>query len=97
MAEGVALGASKIAKLQELNDEAMNIIKNDIADQYNTFQYVVKNLSSWADETAVGSELRNKMQKTVEEVFRLMNGSSNLHHSLEELIELQGKINNSLE
>ncbi len=97
MANSIALGQSTIQELRRTITEANDIIVNQMADQYNTFQYVVKNLDNWASEVAVGSSLRQKMQQRVETVKSLMDGSRELYRALENLADLQEKINNTME
>ncbi len=90
----VVLGQSRIARLREINSEVYDIVSNDFPDQYNTFQYVVKNLDEWADEVTVANDTRQRLQATVDKCYKLMEGSKKLYQVVEDLANQQESLNN---
>ncbi len=90
------MGDSVLNELRSVNDEIKRKIIPRLADEYNTFQYVVKNLDAWADEVVVGAELRNRMQLLVSRFKSLMDATEGLYDAINNLVCRQEQINNDI-
>lgn len=91
----VGFGNSQIGAIRDLLPNLERICDRELADQYNTFQYVVKNLEKWADETTIGKDLRSDMLKLVQEFEHLMYNTKSYVHDMDEFLRAQQRINDT--
>lgn len=68
------------------------IVKLD--DCLNTFDYVVSNLSVWADETTVGSQMKENLEKLTKAVYSTIESSKTISNNIKEFLDLQEQYNN---
>lgn len=73
----------------------IDLSRTNIDDCINTFQYVVKSLSEWADETTIGNELRSELVTLVETVENLNEKTGQLMQTVNEFAARQERINNN--
>lgn len=58
----MALGNQELGQVSSYQEHIAKIVANELKDEYNTFQYVTNNLSTWADETVIGAELKKDLE-----------------------------------
>ena len=63
-------------------------------DQWNTFQYVTKNISGWADDTTIGKEVRESLKLLTDCFYSMVANTEKLTQVLKEFINEQKTINN---
>lgn len=88
----MALGRTKIEEVKN-GISSINYYISEFDDCLNTFNYVVTNLSEWADETTIGSDLRDKLQKLTNAVRDTNNYTKNLVENLNNFVERQEQYN----
>ena len=68
----MALGRSDISRVQDLENDIRTQVNGTLADCWNTFQFVANGLEGWADETVIGSEIKQNVVKLAEMLNKLM-------------------------
>ncbi|MDE5889025.1 MAG: hypothetical protein K2H20_03300 [Bacilli bacterium] len=91
----MALGNQEIAKIRSYQEHIAKICKDELKDQYNTFQYVTKNLSVWADETVIGADLKRDMETLSNGIKALISLTESINDDVAVLVEEQETTNNS--
>lgn len=89
----MALGNSAVMKLRREILDISDAKSSVLDDCWNTFQYVVNNLESWADETTIGNELKVSLMKLVDSVESVNNELDKLCKQTFEFIDHQEAIN----
>ena len=69
----MALGRSKISKVQGLRADVQSQVNGTISDCWNTLQYVANGLESWAGETSIGTESMQNAKKLAECLNQMIN------------------------
>jgi len=64
----MALGRTDIANLREKVNAIRSINNVTMMDCWNTFQYITRNLDSWANETVIGNEMKQDLNVITQSV-----------------------------
>lgn len=91
----MALGTTALNELKQDEETILGICNNRMPECFATFDYVVKSLDDWADETVVGQELRKDLSKYATWVRDLNEKTKELCTSMESFIEYQNQINDT--
>lgn len=91
----MALGKQELAQIKSYQEDIAKVCAKELKDEWNTFQYVAKNLSVWADETVIGAELKKDMVTLAEGIEALISLTESLNQDVTALVEAQEKANNS--
>lgn len=90
----MALGRQALTQIDNLQNAIRKNCEN-MDDCWNTFQYVVNNLHEWADETTIGNESLEKLQKVTRIVQEMISSTRNLNEQLiTDFVNRQIEINN---
>ena len=95
----MALGTTSIEKLNKKNEEIIKLINfgNEqtecVYSVWNTFNYVSKNLSLWADETAIGANVKQNVNQLANSLYELMNSTDRLNNKISTFIVNQKTLN----
>lgn len=95
----MALGKTGTANLESKNYEIFNAIKfgneqsESIYSVWNTFNYVAKNLSGWADETTIGTNVKQNIINLSNSLYDLMVSTNKLNDKLDKFIFSQKQLN----
>lgn len=80
--------------IEEMKKELIeNINSDNMYSCWNTFQYVAKNLGSWADDTVIGSVAKDDFIKLCNIIFNTMTVSKEMLNNLINFNENQKQIN----
>ena len=60
---------------------------------WNTFQYVGKNLSLWADETTIGANVKQNITQLTNALYNLMQTTNSLNNKIETFLSNQKVLN----
>ena len=90
----MALGNSQLNTFECDRMDISLIISQKMRNSWNTFNYVSKNLSAWADETTIGKELREDLIKTVDYLQQLLDLTDEFICKLDNFASAQRAINN---
>ena len=93
----MALGATRLKQVEGNITEVLNELSKDIPDRLNTFNYVYNSLDKWADETVVGTTLREQIKKMNSGIEELSGTTRKIIDRLSEFVEKQKEINNRIE
>ena len=89
----MALGNTAVTNLKREVLDISDVKQNVLNDCWNTFQYVVNRLESWADETTVGNELKTSLMQLVDSVESVNNELDKLCAQMNEFIQSQETTN----
>lgn len=89
----MALGTQELAQIKTYQENISKVCADELKDEWNTFQYIAKNLSAWADETVIGAELKKDMNVLAEGVKALISLTESLNSDITALVEAQEKAN----
>jgi len=95
----MALGNPGIQRLSEQNNEIISSINfgneqaEGIYSVWNTFNYVAKNLSIWADETIIGANIKQNINQLSNSLYDLMNSTNRLNDKISAFIVNQKTLN----
>lgn len=89
----MALGRSKISKVQNLSSDIRGEVNGTIADCWNTFNYVSQSLSSWASETEIGSESRENAQKLADCLKQMIDAINTHQNNVDSFLNQQIQLN----
>lgn len=93
----MALGSQELAQIKSYQEHIAKICKEELKDEYNTFQYVTKNLGAWADETVIGTELKKDMEVLTKGIKALISLTESLNGDVAVLVEEQESLNKGFE
>lgn len=93
----MALGSQELAQIKSYQEHIAKICKEELKDEYNTFQYVTKNLGAWADETVIGTELKKDMEVLTKGIKALISLTESLNGDVAVLVEEQESLNKGIE
>jgi len=95
----MALGTPGIGTLSQKLEEIKQAINfgneqgEGIYSTWNTFNYVAKNLSVWADETMIGANVKQNVNQLSNTLFELMSSTNKLNTKMENFIIRQKELN----
>lgn len=95
----MALGTTGIGKMDQQLEEIKTSISfgNEqsecIYSTWNTFQYVAKNLSVWADETIIGAKVKQNVIQLSNALYNLMEATNRLNSKVDTFISKQKELN----
>ena len=95
----MALGTSGIGTLSKKVEEIKTAIKfgneesESIYSTWNTFNYVSKNLSLWADETLIGANVKLNLSQLSNTLYALMESTNRLNNKMTNFINKQKELN----
>ena len=89
----MALGNSEIIRVRGNNNTINDNVNYSLKNSWNTFQWVAKNLSKWSDETTIGSESVQYLNKLASDLKRLIENTSKLTNVVENFVNNQEMIN----
>jgi len=89
----MALGNSQLNALECDRMDIDLIVDQQMKNSWNTFQYVAKNLQAWADETTIGSELRQNLIKLTEGLDATLRNTHNLTNAVGKFVQNQRRLN----
>jgi len=95
----MALGISSIGKMMDHLEKIKGAIKyGDVYSEcvystWNTFNYVAKNLSVWADETTIGANVKQNVNQLSDALKILMDSTEKLNKKMDEFITYQKSLN----
>ena len=95
----MALGESSLNKLYDLNGQIGGYIGLGNAEgiclysTWNTFQYVAKNLSIWADDTIIGAEVKQSVLKLSNSLYSIMTETNKLNRKVDNFFNKQMLLN----
>lgn len=93
----MALGSQELAQIKSYQEHIAKVCKEELKDEYNTFQYVTKNLGVWADETVIGSELKKDMEVLTKGIKALISLTESLNEDVAVLVEEQENVNRGMD
>lgn len=91
----MALGKTDIATVRERANTIRNINNTVMLDCWNTFQYILRNLDGWADETVIGNDLKTDMATIVGGVKDNIGQTENWLRTLEMYADTQEQLNSA--
>ena len=99
----MALTNSSVRNVRTCTENIKNDIKygNYDADTeaiyscYNTYQYIANNLKEWADDTIIGSEIKQNLLKLSNLLLQLINETRTIENKLNTFCDNQDRINGS--
>ena len=98
----MALGNTSLKTVSTCNDNIKIEISygNETLDCvyscWNTFDYVSKNLSAWADETTIGAEVKQQMTQLSNALLSLMDSTNKLNTKVSSFISNQEHLNSGM-
>lgn len=95
----MALGNKVISETKQRNENIKLAIgfgneqNESIYSTWNTFQYVAKNLNVWADETIIGSNIKQNVNQLSNALYNLMKSTNELNNKIDVFLSNQDKLN----
>ena len=95
----MAIGKTNCDKLSQNITNILNSVEkgkwdgNGLYSTWNTFQYVVKNLNLWADETIVGNNVKINLENLTKSLLDIIESTSKLTTKLLGFVAEQRLIN----
>lgn len=95
----MALGNRTISETKQKNENVKAAISfgNEqsecVYSTWNTFSYVAKNLSVWANETTIGANVKQNVTQLSNALYNLMESTNKLNSKVDTFLSNQDKLN----
>ncbi len=90
------LGQKEINELRALNTKIKNIYNGDMFQETNNLHSFVNQLIEWGNNTPIGTDIKDKLTKTINELIRLVNHTQELYKYMEDFLNSQEEINQGI-
>ena len=89
----MALGNSQLNALECDRMDIDLIVDQKMKNSWNTFQFVANELQAWADDTTIGSELRQNLIDLTKGLDDTLRNTRNLTNAVGKFVQNQRRLN----